>query len=291
MDKPRISVLIPCYNREKYIQQCVKSVIDQSYENLEIIICDNASTDQTYTILKGLASKDSRIRLSRNEKNIGPIPNWRKCLEQASGEYIHWMWSDDYVEPRFYECVLNGMAKCSASMALASHKMFMDVDGRLLKIMNRSEFDLLPGSSVAKKMLSRKPPWTVSPAAWLLPSVSVRSHFFDRIPVVNGLDCVSKAIGIDLLMIVGAAFDAQQVVRVPEACAVFRSHAGSISIRQPTWRHYEAAKIWFILKYRMEQERWINKCWLIARALRIHAFELAACLFSPRYRHARLDQK
>jgi glycosyltransferase involved in cell wall biosynthesis len=279
MDKPLISVLIPCYNREKYIGQCVTSVIDQSYRNLEIIICDNSSTDQTYTILKGLAAKDSRIHLLRNERNIGPVPNWRKCLEQARGEYIHWMWSDDYIEPGFYGELLQNMMQMSASVGLANFKVFRQSTGNCVQGKYFSYFTANDGKSVAKGLLARRPLWAVSPAAWLLPAHLVRKHFYDKIPQYNGYNCNTTAIGADLLMIAGCCMEVQKVIFCQDTCAVFRVHPESISISRPTWRHYEAAKIWFLLATRLQQGC-VSKCWLTLRALRIRSLRLTAhCLF------------
>ena len=71
---PKISVCIPVYNREKYIAQCIESVLAQDYKNIEIIISDNCSTDGTVDIINGYL-KDKRIRFYRNETNIGMLSN------------------------------------------------------------------------------------------------------------------------------------------------------------------------------------------------------------------------
>ena len=270
MKCPRISVLIPCYNREAYIRQCVSSVTDQSFRDLEIIICDNASTDRTYAILEELAAKDPRIKLLRNDKNLGPIPNWKRCLDQASGEFVHWMWSDDYVEPGFYELMINGLDGADASLALASYKIYEEKMNTFRTGGHYKRFDVLEGRKIAMGVLERIPQWITSPAAWLLPTALVKEHVYNRIPVYAGYDCNRTAIGADLLMIAGCALHSERVVSCREACAVFRAHAGSISISRPTWRHFEVAKMWFLLANRLDKGL-IHKVWLMLRAARIRS--------------------
>ena len=68
--EPLVSVLIPCYNCEKYVEEAVMSIIEQSYSNLEILVIDDGSTDNTGSILQELAQKDSRIRYIKNETNL-----------------------------------------------------------------------------------------------------------------------------------------------------------------------------------------------------------------------------
>lgn len=97
---PKVSVLIPTYNRAKYLEECLNSVLMQDYTNLEIIISDNASTDNTPEVVRKYLS-DKRLRYYRNEVNVGIIPNWKKLLyEYASGEYGKLICDDDYLLDR-----------------------------------------------------------------------------------------------------------------------------------------------------------------------------------------------
>ena len=69
-NNPLVSVIIPCYNAEKYIEQAVHSIMNQTYKNLEIIVTDDCSIDRSFEILKKLEKEDSRIKLYRNETNL-----------------------------------------------------------------------------------------------------------------------------------------------------------------------------------------------------------------------------
>ncbi len=75
-------------NGEKYLEQCLNSAINQTYKNIEILLVDDASTDTTWSIAKNYAANDKRIKLHRNDTNIGLVANFNKCLELANGEWI-----------------------------------------------------------------------------------------------------------------------------------------------------------------------------------------------------------
>ena len=92
---PKISVCIPVYNREKYIAQCIESVLAQDYKNIEIIISDNCSMDGTVEIVNRYLF-DKRIRFYQNETNVGAYLNFEKLLYYALGEWFIFLSSDDY---------------------------------------------------------------------------------------------------------------------------------------------------------------------------------------------------
>lgn len=97
MAEVKLSVCIPVFNGGKYIKIAIDSVISQSYSDYEILIIDNNSTDNTVEVVSNI--HDPRIRLIRNESNIGLIPNWNKALENAKGKYIKILPADDLIYP------------------------------------------------------------------------------------------------------------------------------------------------------------------------------------------------
>lgn len=99
MHKKLVSVIIPCYNAEKYLYESIESIIKQSYTNLEIICIDDCSTDNTLEILKKLASKDARIKVLHNLENIKIAKCLNRGLEYATGDYIARMDADDIALP------------------------------------------------------------------------------------------------------------------------------------------------------------------------------------------------
>ena len=101
---PLITIAIPTFNRAAMLRGCIQSALAQTYENLEILISDNASTDDTQKVLQEF--NDKRLRVMRQEINIGLLPNWNACLAAAGGEYVVFVCDDDRISPWLVErCV------------------------------------------------------------------------------------------------------------------------------------------------------------------------------------------
>lgn len=99
-DYPLVSVIVPSYNHSRYISECLQSILDQDYPNFELIIVDDASTDNSQEIISGFAGQDSRIAFVANEKNLGLTRTLNKALKHfAKGEYIIEIASDDIFCP------------------------------------------------------------------------------------------------------------------------------------------------------------------------------------------------
>jgi glycosyltransferase involved in cell wall biosynthesis len=103
MTNPLVSICIPTYNGAQYIKKCIDTCIAQTYSNIEIIICDDCSTDNTLLLVQEIAQKDSRIKYYKNAFNLGLVGNWNATLNHAQGEYIKWLFQDDWMEPSAIE--------------------------------------------------------------------------------------------------------------------------------------------------------------------------------------------
>ncbi|MEO6304051.1 MAG: glycosyltransferase, partial [Bacteroidia bacterium] len=95
MAEPLISICIPTYNGEKYLEECIDSCLLQTFKNYEIIICDDGSSDKTVEIIERYKSKHPAIKFFKNPKNLGLVGNWNKCIELTSGEWIKFIFQDD----------------------------------------------------------------------------------------------------------------------------------------------------------------------------------------------------
>ncbi len=104
-----VSVLMTCYNRENYISRAIESVLASTYDNFELIIVDDCSTDGTFRIAKDFASKDERLKVYANEKNLGDYPNRNKAASYAKGKYLKYVDSDDYIYPNGLEIMVLSM--------------------------------------------------------------------------------------------------------------------------------------------------------------------------------------
>lgn len=103
---PKVSVIIPVYNVEKYLAECLDSVINQTEKDIEIICIDDCSTDSSLNILQEYAKNDNRIVILQNEQNSGQSVARNKGLEIAKGEYVLFVDSDDFIEPNLLEIAL-----------------------------------------------------------------------------------------------------------------------------------------------------------------------------------------
>jgi len=129
---PLISVLMTAYNREKFIADSIKSVLASDYTNFELIIVDDASTDQTVKIAQEFASEDPRVRVIVNEKNLGDYANRNYAAKFARGEYIKYLDSDDYIYPYGLKTMVNMMmSHPHVGWGLCISKVDMIVDGPL----------------------------------------------------------------------------------------------------------------------------------------------------------------
>jgi glycosyltransferase involved in cell wall biosynthesis len=98
---PKVSILIPVFNREKLLVPCLESALKQNYDNFEIIVVDNCSTDSTWEVLSKYVDIHKNLKIFRNKENLGPVRNWKKCIDRASGKYIKILWSDDWIDKDF----------------------------------------------------------------------------------------------------------------------------------------------------------------------------------------------
>jgi len=99
----RVSIGLPVYNGENYVEEAIVSVLNQTYSDLELLISDNASTDRTGQICRDYASSDSRIRYMCNERNLGAAPNYNIVFEHSTGTYFKWLAHDDRLLPPYVE--------------------------------------------------------------------------------------------------------------------------------------------------------------------------------------------
>lgn len=103
----KISIIMPVFNTEKYLNKSIQSVLNQTIKDIELICIDDASTDNSLMILMNMKKKDNRIKIIHNDKNQGPSISRNKGIELASGEFLGFMDDDDYVDLKFFETLYN----------------------------------------------------------------------------------------------------------------------------------------------------------------------------------------
>lgn len=118
MEKPKVSVIIPVYNSEKYLERCLNSVVNQTLKEIEIIIVDDGSKELCASLCDELAKSDSRIQIIHKENGGAGLAR-NEGLKAAVGEYIGFVDSDDYIDPFMYEKLYDAAMKYDADLVLS----------------------------------------------------------------------------------------------------------------------------------------------------------------------------
>ncbi len=257
----RVSILIPVFNRVKILPETLESAIKQSYQNIEIVVVDNHSTDGTWELIQEYSRKDSRIRAYQNEENIGPVRNWKRCIDLAGGEYGKILWSDDLIARDFVEKTLpliDGNEK--VGFVFTGAEIFPQ------KKPKRTSSYLIGPSGLysAEQFIDGAilgGPYPVSPGCALFRMPDLKKNLMVDVPNKIGSDFAMHAIGNDLLLFLLTAKDYPFFGFVQETLSYFRAHSGSISISSKGGRlplHYDLAKAFFAEKFRPDVIRKFN---------------------------------
>jgi glycosyltransferase involved in cell wall biosynthesis len=160
VELPLVSVLMTAYNREQFITSAIKSVLKSTYEQFELIIVDDCSSDMTFEIAKDFEAKDKRVKVYRNETNLGDYPNRNKAASYANGKYIKYLDSDDLMYPHCLQVMVDGMIQFpDAGYGLSSigdplHSYPISIsphDTYIEHFYGFGHFGRAPGSSIIKK--------------------------------------------------------------------------------------------------------------------------------------------
>lgn len=120
-NSPLISIIIPVYKVEKYLPDCLDSLLAQTYRNFELLLVDDGSPDNCWEIMQQYAQKDSRIRVFQKEN--GGVSSARNFgLDRANGDYIGFVDSDDTVEPHYLEWLYDAICVCDVPIAMCSYR-------------------------------------------------------------------------------------------------------------------------------------------------------------------------
>jgi glycosyltransferase involved in cell wall biosynthesis len=245
---PRLSIGVPVYNGENYLAEAIDSLLAQSYDDFEIVISDNASTDRTAEICQDYAARDARVRYHRNANNIGSGPNFDMAFKLSSdSEYFKWAAHDDVLSPTFLE-------KCVAALdadqeAVLSHSLVALIDT------NSNVTDIYDPKLPGTRSLRASDRF----AAIVLP-VHMSTDFFGiiRRTALEEAPLIGSCVNSDQVVLAALALRGR-FVQIPEPLFCNRSHPQRYSARAayhlrsswwdssktgriefPLWRQYAA---------------------------------------------------
>ena len=126
----KISIIVSAYNTEKYLEKCINSILNQSYKNIELLIVNDCSTDNTKKIIEKYEKLDSRIIFIDNKENRGLSFSRNEALKKSTGNYIGYIDSDDYIEENYYQSLLDSLVKTKSDIAICDINLLYENTGK-----------------------------------------------------------------------------------------------------------------------------------------------------------------
>ncbi len=227
MTKPRLSIGLPVYNGEKYLRRCLDSLLGQDFEDFELIISDNASTDGTEGICRLFAKENNRIRYYRSDKNQGATWNFQRVLDLAEGRYFKWAAHDDECHPTMFRRCVEVFEQADPSVALVYPLFeFIDETGAVVMRNVKPEWDRVETSA-------RTPHQRLAHVIW-------RNYFGQAIYGVMRTDYLRQTtsygrIAPDWIKLAELAM-LGKILEVPEVLFRLRRHEANTAAQFKNWR-------------------------------------------------------
>ena len=246
MKSPLVSILIPTYNRENLIKDAIESALNQTYKNIEIIIVDNKSIDNTWQVIKSYEGKDSRIKAFQNKKNIGPVLNWKECVSFSKGSFVKFLFSDDYISENYIEQGMK-LFDSNTSFVLSPVKIVNESNLELKLFFNYNNLNVINKRQYFFNILFyNRLKLPVSPGAAIFRS----ENLLKKIKVFDlnnpfEIDFSKFGAGPDLLIYLNSAKRDKIKISL-NTTAFFRSHKNSFSISNNLILDYEFVRAHFI---------------------------------------------
>lgn len=145
MSSTKVSIIVPVYNVEKYIAQCLDSIIAQTLDDIQIICVDDCSTDNSVDVVKKYIEKDSRIVLLRHDTNKGLSCARNTGIAYATGEYVGFVDSDDYVDETMFEKMYTKAEKTGSDIVISNINLYFEDTGKTSVFRNNLFYTFLSG--------------------------------------------------------------------------------------------------------------------------------------------------
>ena len=219
---PRVSVGMPVFNGAAYLRESIESVLDQTFADFELLISDNASTDDTESICREYANRDSRIRYMRQPKNIGALANFELLLNEARGPYFMWVAADDLPAANWIEHLVRNLRE--GDLGVFGEYQYVSESGKPTSV-PATPRNLTRGSQLS---------------TFMLPDTSGKCFYiyslFRREPLTALRVFDEKAfLGNDQVIIL-RLIESGDLRSVPGAVMRYRVHAANTSSREGTER-------------------------------------------------------
>lgn len=248
---PLVSILIPVYNRKNLVGETIESAINQTYKNIEIVIVDNCSTDGTWELLQEFEQKDNRIRIFQNPENIGPVRNWKRCIDEAKGEYAKFLFSDDLIAENFIGETLTILKSNSEIGFVISSALILN-KSQTSKIYN-FDFNIIDSKTYITNTII-KGNYPNSPGCALFRLVDLKQNLLINIENPYNLDFSIYGAGNDLLIFMLIARKYKYIAHTNVTYSVFKSHEDSFTVSNKLGFYYDYAKYYFLKTYNINNK-------------------------------------
>jgi len=162
---PEISILLPVYNGAVFLEAAFESLFAQSFQDFEIIVCDDGSKDESAAIIERMKGRDARVKSFANQKNVGLFANYNCCLKQACGQYIKPFAQDDTLAVHCLESMLDVLKKDQSVSLVTCARNIIDAEGNVVETKRIfAESCLIKGSDVILYNLISLTNWIGEPA-------------------------------------------------------------------------------------------------------------------------------
>ena len=169
MNNPLVSIGIPVYNVEPYIEKCLLSALNQSYQNLEILVVDDCSTDNSMMVVNGLQQthpKGSLIRVIKHPHNKGIGETRNTIIKECKGIFVYFIDSDDFIEPNAIDLLCVQAVKYKTDVTIASHRKVALDTGEELPTYQYTSFQLFQGDEMFAKYVCSDLRWHIAIVVW-----------------------------------------------------------------------------------------------------------------------------
>ena len=254
---PKVSILIPVFNRKDYIEECIQSALDQTFTDFEIVVVDNASEDGTWETCQKFAAMDSRVRIFRNDSNIGPVRNWIRCAVEAKGEFSKILFSDDCLEPNCLSEMVPKLVDPKIALVYCAARIGKSRNESIIAY-SQADSSRVSSPQFLNLVLCGKAP--VSPGAVLIRTTDLLKNLHIQFPTSTPRNFEKNGAGPDVMILLLTAHNYPYVANISMPLVYFRAHAGSFSIENSNndvIKGYRSAIAFFLIRNHGHQP-WID---------------------------------
>jgi glycosyltransferase involved in cell wall biosynthesis len=257
MNIPKVSILIPVYNRKDYIAECIQSAINQTFQDIEIIVVDNASDDGTWEICKKFEAKDRRIRIFRNESNIGPVRNWIRCVQESQGVYSKLLFSDDCLEIDCLKTMVPKLDDDDVSLVYCSAYIGEFKNNSIIAYTKANSLKI-SSAEFLNYILSGDAP--LSPGAILIRTEDLLKNLHTTFPTSTLRYYETNGAGPDVMLMLMTSLKYKFVANVNVPLVFFRAHKNSITINNCNNSVHDGycSVLSYFLKFNISRKSWLK---------------------------------